>query len=48
MTFLIKSDKEFRITWQAFYRQYFDGTKNIVLDYKYKTEYYEITRKDLG
>lgn len=48
MTFLIKSDKEFRITWQAFYRQYFDGIKNIVLDYKYKIEYYEITRKDLG
>ena len=48
MTFLIKSDKEFWTTWQAFYRQYFDGTKNIVLDYKHKTEYYEITRKDLG
>ncbi|PZM81835.1 hypothetical protein DLH72_05045 [Candidatus Gracilibacteria bacterium] len=48
MTFLIKSDKEFWTTWQAFYRQYFDGTKNIVLDYKHKTEYFEITRKDLG
>lgn len=48
MTFLIRSDKEFWMTWQAFYRQYFDWTKNIVLDYKHKTEYFEITRKDLG
>lgn len=48
MTFLIKSDKEFWSTWQAFYRQYFNWTKNIVLDYKHKTEYFEITRKDLG
>lgn len=47
MTFLIRSDREFWLTWQAFYRQYFDWTKNIVLDYKHKTEYFEITRKDL-
>lgn len=48
MTFLIRSDKEFWLTWQSFYRQYFNWKKNIVLDYKYKTEYLEITKKDLG
>lgn len=47
MNFLIKSDKEFWMTWQAFYRQYFNWKKNIVLDNKYKTEYFEITRKNL-
>lgn len=48
MTFLINSDKEFWLTWQGFYREYFNGKKNVVLDYKHKTEYYVITRKDIG
>lgn len=47
MTFLIKSDIQFWMTWQAFYRQYFDWTKNIFLDNKFKPEYYQIKRKDL-
>lgn len=44
---LLKSDVEFWLTWQAFYRQYFDGTKNIFLDNNHKIEYLQITRKDL-
>lgn len=47
MSFLMRSEKEFWLTWQAFYRQYFKWTKNIVLDYKHKTEYFAITRKDI-
>lgn len=46
MSYLIQSDIEFWLTWQAFYREYFDWTKNIFLD-KYKSVYKTITRKDL-
>lgn len=44
---LIRSDKEFWMTWQSFYSLYFNGEKTIVLDYKHKSEYHLITRKDL-
>lgn len=47
MSFLLKSDEQFWISWQLFYKAYFNWNKNIVLDNKYKTEYYTITNKDI-
>ncbi len=47
MDFLLKSDEDFWLSWQGFYRANFNGKKNIVLNNKYKTEYFSITNKDI-